>query len=99
MFGVGQAGPSAPLDTAPVTFAYAPPTPGAVLAGVAAAQCLWPPPSGGYGAVLCNMQFAFASAGAPSSSMSRIHVQFVCESAPASSRRWCRHGGDLRRQS
>jgi len=85
VFGVGQAGPSAPLDTAPSTFAYAPPTPGAVLAGIAAAQCLWPPPAGGYGAVLCNMQFAFASAGAPSLRASAtVDVQSVCESAHAS---------------
>ena len=53
-------------------FNYAPPTPGALLSGVAVSSCPWPPYEGGrFGRVPCNMQFAFSAAVSPPPAQSR----------------------------
>ena len=59
LYGYGSALRNNGTDLQPVAFSYKPPTPGALLSGVGAGQCAWPPPAGTLGVVLCNIQFAF----------------------------------------
>ena len=57
--GYGVPVPTGNIDLGASAFTYTPPISGSLLTGFSAAQCAWPPPSGTYGAVLCNLQFAF----------------------------------------
>ena len=51
--------PAGTFNLGSVAFSYTPPKAGAVLAGLGASQCRWPPSGTAYGVVLCNIQFAF----------------------------------------
>lgn len=60
VYGYGAPAVNPGTNLLPLAFSYKPPTSGALMAGIGAASCAWPPPAGTYGMVLCDVQFAFA---------------------------------------